>query len=963
MQATLAARPELAVFKRRIEAVHGLVAEAACPDRAPLHLSPERRAKLLQTIGVKESATAATPTAAATPPKAKVLVMPRAKKAKHPFWTQNWFYSAAACVVISIGGFWMLNSVSPKHPQRPDPDASYACSIPSDARYERDTEELPEPMSMVGVDDIITVIKPSPPVAPRSVSVAWSAPSKQTRALADAPSLPRPQLSKLAVEVASVRSYTGTADDGTTGVMEPFEVTEESNIGYAATSTLAGTRLRTELRDVGSALSVAENKSTKDAGAASSDSFLSKRKIERPAPKLTGKGGAVASPAPAAPAIRHAKERVEYSPFGLNTKGDKGYIASTSLPDTRTATEQEGATTEFLGDIGVTSVRMHTEIRDIGAAVTVDTDQFLKDTGATDNKSLLEYSANTEFGGARGNFLSKRKTERAAPKLASKGGAEAPAAPAASEDDKVVLSPFEVSADPSPGFLKRTTRSAGQKQPKRPDPMATSAAMGPGDIPGLETNAAEVEPPAQSAKPVITEDKPLPRPAAPPPPVTIEEVSAAQEAISTFSLHVSDVSFKLALAALASGTWPDRATIRPEEFYNAFDYGDPATAASEKISCRIEQAAHPFAQQRNLVRIAMRVPATGRGAGQPLHLTVLLDTSGSMERPDRHATVRSALATLVGLLGPADRLTLVGFARQPRLLAEALDGNHANQALDLLDRTPAEGGTNLEEALKLGGELAHRHFETTAQNRIVLLTDGAANLGNADPDRLSAAVEALRAQRIAFDACGVGLDGLDDTILEALTRKGDGRYYVLNSPESADAGFARQLAGALRPAAENVKVQVRFNPARVGRYRLVGFEKHRLREEDFRNDAVDAAELAAEEAAVAVYEIEAKPQGEGEVGEVFVRFRDAATKEMVERSWTLPYDPRAAAFDRATPSLQLAGTAAMLAEKIRGGPAGDRVELDTLAPIVSALRGRRPDDQRLQELSTIFEQLRRLQGR
>lgn len=851
LQAALAARPELAVFKRRIEAVHGLVAEAAHPDRAPLHLSPERRAKLLQTIGVKESATAATPTAAATPPKAKVLVMPRAKKAKHPFWTQNWFYSAAACVVISIGGFWMLNSVSPKHPQRPDPDASYACSIPSDARYERDTEELPEPMSMVGVDDIITVIKPSPPVAPRSVSVAWSAPSKQTRAFADAPSLPRPQLSKLAAEVASVRSYTGTADDGTTGVMEPFEVTEESNIGYAATSTLAGTRLRTELRDVGSALSVAENKSTKDAGAASSDSFLSKRKTERPAPKLAGKDGAAATPAPA---------------------------------------------------------------------------------------------------------------ERAA-----------------SEDDKVVLSPFEVSAERSPGFLDKSSHLAGAKRPKRPDPMATSAGRQTG-TPNAAENSEAVSPEvlkrirklvdqvpkqeeaiAADGAPVPA-DKPLPRPA-PPPPVSIEEVSAAQEAVSTFSLHVSDVSFKLALAALASGTWPDRATIRPEEFYNAFDYGDPATAASEKISCRIEQAAHPFAQQRNLVRIAMRVPTTGRGAGTPLHLTVLLDTSGSMERPDRHATVRSALATLVGLLSPADRLTLVGFARQPRLLAEALDGNHANQALELLDRTPAEGGTNLEEALKLGGELALRHFLATAQNRIVLLTDGAANLGNADPDRLSAAVEALRAQRIAFDACGVGLDGLDDTILEALTRKGDGRYYVLNAPESADAGFARQLAGALRPAAENVKVQVRFNPARVGRYRLVGFEKHRLREEDFRNDAVDAAELAAEEAAVAVYEIEAKPQGEGEVGEVFVRFRDAATKEMVERSWTLPYDPRAAAFDRATPSLQLAGTAAMLAEKIRGGPAGDRVELDALAPVVYAICGRRPDDQRLQELATMFEQLRRLQGK
>ncbi len=157
-----------------------------------------------------------------------------------------------------------------------------------------------------------------------------------------------------------------------------------------------------------------------------------------------------------------------------------------------------------------------------------------------------------------------------------------------------------------------------------------------------------------------------------------------------------------------------------------------------------------------------------------------------------------------------------------------------------------------------------------------------------------------------------------------------------------------------------MKLQVRFNPARVGRYRLVGFEKHRLREEDFRNDAVDAAEISSEEAAVAVYEIEALPQGEGELGEVFVRFRDAAAKTMVEHSWTLPYEARAAAFDRASPGLQLAGTAASLAEILRGGPAGDRVDLDALAPIVNALRARRPNDKRIQNLATMFEQMRRM---
>ena len=349
-------------------------------------------------------------------------------------------------------------------------------------------------------------------------------------------------------------------------------------------------------------------------------------------------------------------------------------------------------------------------------------------------------------------------------------------------------------------------------------------------------------------------------------------------------------------------------------------------------SCKT-QSAHPFAQQRNLVRLAMKVGATGRGAGTPLRLTVLLDTSGSMEREDRRATVQRALAVLVSLLGPNDRITLIGFARSPRLLAEAVAGHEAGPLVDAATRTPADGGTNIEEALKLAGDLARRHRHSAAQNRIVLLTDGAANLGNAEPASLATAIAALRSQGIAFDACGVGLDGLDDDILESLTRSGDGRYYALNSPADADAGFAQKLAGAFRPAAENVKLQVRFNPARVGAYRLIGFEQHRLRAEDFRNDWVDAAELAAEEAAVALYQVEALPFGEGDLGEVFVRFRDPATGQMVERSWPMNYDARA-------PAAQ--------------------IRLADLAPIVASLRARHAAVPRVQELATMYAQMRRV---
>lgn len=436
------------------------------------------------------------------------------------------------------------------------------------------------------------------------------------------------------------------------------------------------------------------------------------------------------------------------------------------------------------------------------------------------------------------------------------------------------------------------------------------------------------------------------------------EISASEEPFSTFSLHVSDASFKLASAALQRGERPDPESIRPEEFYNAFDYGDPAPSAGEPVACVMEQAAHPAFPQRNLLRVAVRTGASGRAQSVPLNLTLLLDNSGSMERGDRAEGVARAVEQLSTLLKPGDQVTVAGFSRTPRLLADRLDGGQAAQLNDLVRQVPAEGGTNLEQALVLGEELATRQFVPGAQNRMVLFTDGAANLGDADPESLNTRVETLRQNGIAFDAAGFGADGLNDRMLERLTRNGNGRYYVVDDPAEAGEGFANKLAGAFRPAAENVKVQVVFNPDRVGQYKLIGFEEHRLKKEDFRDDTVDAAEMAAEEAGVALYQMEVLPDGEGEIGEVRVRFRDAGSGEMIERNWTIPYEEGAPAFDQAAESLQLAGLAAFAAEKLRDAPMAGVVDYAELAPVVGRVAAKYAGSKRVAELRQMIEALR-----
>ena len=407
-------------------------------------------------------------------------------------------------------------------------------------------------------------------------------------------------------------------------------------------------------------------------------------------------------------------------------------------------------------------------------------------------------------------------------------------------------------------------------------------------------------------------------------PVPQAEVQTSENAFSTFSLNVSDVSFKLAAASLEKGLLPDIASIRSEEFINAFDYRDPDPAPGLPIGFAWERSAYPFAQNRDLLRFSVKTAAAGRQAGRPLNLVLLLDNSGSMERADRVAIIREALRILAAQLQPQDKLSIVTFARTAQLRVDGVPGTQAGEATSRVSEFTPEGGTNLEEAMNLAYQTALRHYLTNGANRVVLLTDGAANLGNVEPEALQKKVEVHRKQGIALDCFGIGWEGYNDDLLEVLTRHGDGRYGFVNTPEEAATGFAAQLAGALQVAASDMKVQVEFNPDRVTAYRQIGYAKHQLKKEEFRDNTVNAAQIAAAESGNALYVIAVNPAGRGPLAIVHVRYRPPGTSDYHEHEWEVPFTGNAAPLDQGSPAIRLAATAAAFSEWLAASPfAGD----------------------------------------
>ncbi len=446
------------------------------------------------------------------------------------------------------------------------------------------------------------------------------------------------------------------------------------------------------------------------------------------------------------------------------------------------------------------------------------------------------------------------------------------------------------------------------------------------------------------------------------PPTPQPEVLTRDNAFSTFSLNVADVSFKLAAATLERSAMPDAGGIRSEEFLNAFDYRDPQPAPGLPIAFAWERAQYPFAQNRDVLRFSVKTAAAGRDGGRPLNIVLLLDNSGSMERADRVAIIRQALLSLAGQMQAQDKLSVVTFARTARLWVDGVSGAQAAEVAKKIGDLTPEGGTNLEDALDLAYRTALRHYAPTAINRVVVLTDGAANLGNVQPEQLKAKVESFRKQGVALDCFGIGWDGYNDDLLEQLSRNGDGRYGFVNTPEEATTEFVGQLAGALHVAASDVKVQVEFNPKRVTAYRQIGYAKHQLTKQQFRDNTVDAAEIGASEAGNGLYIIETNPRGSGPIATVRVRFKVPGTSDYREQEWEVPFGS-APALEHSTAAMRLAAGSAAFAEWLAGSPFAGEVTPDRLLGILSGVPQTFGADPRPKKLEWMVRQAKSISGR
>ncbi len=414
-------------------------------------------------------------------------------------------------------------------------------------------------------------------------------------------------------------------------------------------------------------------------------------------------------------------------------------------------------------------------------------------------------------------------------------------------------------------------------------------------------------------------------------------ILTARDDTSTFALDVDTGAFTIGRRAIENGSLPPRESVRPEEYINAFDYDYRAPRSGLDIS--VHGGPSPFNNRNHLVRVGVQAEIVDDEDRGPAALTFVIDTSGSMDRPDRLGLVKQSLLTLVAQLdrtGTADDTVAIvtysdtsGVVLEPTAMADKRD------IIDAINDLGPGGSTNLEAGLREGYDLAREGFQRGGINRVILLSDGVANSGQTDPDALAALIRDDADRGIHLVTVGYGMGDFNDITMEQLADKGDGFYAYVDTEDEADRLFEDELTSTLLTVAKDAKIQVQFDEDIVEAYRLIGFENRGIRDSDFRNDDVDAGELGAGHQVTAIYEIELEEgvslNDRAELGTVNLRWEDPASGEVIEIDEDIDLRDIEERWANTPDDFQLATVVATLAEKLRENPYADDVDVEDLA--------------------------------
>ncbi len=331
-------------------------------------------------------------------------------------------------------------------------------------------------------------------------------------------------------------------------------------------------------------------------------------------------------------------------------------------------------------------------------------------------------------------------------------------------------------------------------------------------------------------------------------------ITTTNDPLSTFSIDVDTASYSNIRRFVTGGSLPPVGAVRIEEMINYFSYSYPQPKAGP-FSVSTEVGPSPWVTENKIVKIGLKAKDIDKKDLPASNLVFLIDVSGSMRHPNKLPLLKKSMKLLVSQLDKKDRVSIVVYAGSDRIALQPTSGDRKEEISKAIDSLMSGGSTHGSRGIVTAYRLAEQTLMPRGNNRIILASDGDFNVGVTSRGELTRLIEEKRKSGIYLTVLGFGMGNYHDDTMEVLADKGNGNYAYIDSLLEAKKVMVKEMNGTMFALARDVKIQVEFNPAKVGAYRLIGYENRRLADEDFNDDKKDAGEIGVGHTVTALYEL------------------------------------------------------------------------------------------------------------
>ena len=431
---------------------------------------------------------------------------------------------------------------------------------------------------------------------------------------------------------------------------------------------------------------------------------------------------------------------------------------------------------------------------------------------------------------------------------------------------------------------------------------------------------------------------------------------------STFGLDVDTASYTVARRFVTDGNLPDPASVRVEEFVNFFDQGY-APPEEGDFAIHVDGGPSPFlAEDETLLRVGVKAREDGSRTRPAASLTFVIDVSGSMARENRLELVKRSLHVLVDGLRRDDSVGIVVFGSDARVVLPPTGARDRATILEAIDSLQPEGSTNAEAGLRLGYEMARQRLGEEGVNRVILASDGVANVGATDAETILARIRDDAKTGIQLVTVGFGMGNFNDVLLEQLADNGDGFYAYVNDIGEARRLFVDNLTGTLESVALDARVQVEFDPRVVEAYRLIGFENRAIPDASFRDANVNAGAIGAGHSSTALYALRLTGEAaDARIGTVSLRWVEPITNRQRELARDVRPTDLVGSFRATSSTLKLDALVAAAAERFRGSKYGSSYDLRDVVRVAGDVSEDLPQTDEVHDFLTLVSEAARLE--